>query len=314
MDYLIRRIGLGLLTMMVVATFVFAMVRLLPGDAALLRLVDSGTVGAGQAEAIREELGIDKSAWVQARIWAVNALQGDFGDSFITGTPAVNGLRRGLPVTLEIVGIAWTLSIVIGVSMGVISAVTRGGAVDYGARFIGIIGLSTPDFLAATLFILSASLWFNWSAPPGYEKLWDDPIQNMQQVLPAAILLGFTLSASVMRLARSTLLEVNRQDYIRTARAKGLNGRTVLFRHALRNSMIPVVTISGTQVGRLLGGSVILETVFGLPGVGSWIVSGLTFRDYPVVQLGALFVATVVVSMNLVVDLVVRRLDPRIQF
>ncbi len=314
MEYVARRIALGLLTMAIVSMFVFSMVRLLPGDAALLRLFDSGTVSAGQVEAIREELGIDESALVQFRIWVLGTLQGDFGDSFLTGTPAIDGLKRGLPVTTELVIVAWTLSIVIGVSMGVISAVTQGRAPDYIARFIAIIGISSPDFLTATLFILGASIWFNWSAPPGYAKFWVDPGVNLQQIGPPAILLGFLLSASIMRLTRSAMLEVYRQDYIRTARAKGLSWGTVLLRHALRNCLIPVVTISGTQLGRLLGGSVILETVFGLPGVGSWIVSGLTFRDYPVVQLGALFIATIVVSMNLVVDLIVRKLDPRIQY
>jgi peptide/nickel transport system permease protein len=312
--YILRRGLAGLVTLALVATFVFGAVRLLPGDAALLRLVNSGTVAKQQEQAIRKDLGLDKSGIQQFGIWVSKTLRFDFGKSFVTGAPAIDGLRRGLPVTLELVIIAWAISVIFGVSLGVLSAVMRGGPIDYGARLVGIVGLSIPDFLAATFFILAASLWFHWSAPPGFKGFFTSPSTNLQQIVPAAVLLGFTLSAPVMRLTRSALLEVNRQDYVRTARAKGLSSRVVLFRHSLRNGMIPVVTISGSQIGRLLGGTVILETVFGLPGVGSWIVNGLTLRDYPVVQLGALFVATVVIVMNLMVDIVVRKLDPRVQF
>lgn len=314
MTYVFHRVMLGLLTIAIVSIFVFVLLRLLPGDAALLRLQSSGTVSEAQIAAIREQLGIDKGPFEQFRIWVVALAHLDFGRSFVTDGSALTQLRRHLPITLELVLVAWTLSIVIGVTLGSIAAAAQGTVIDYISRMISIIGLSIPDFLGGTFFILVASLWFNWAAPPIYASLFSDPITNLQQFLPPALILGFILAGSIGRLTRSGLLEVFRQDYIRTARAKGLSNTWVLLRHAMPNGLLPVVTISGAQMGRLLGGSVVLETVFGLPGVGTWLVTALNYRDYPVVQLGTLFVAVVVVGMNLVTDLMVARLDPRIRY
>ena len=314
LNYVLRRIALAGLTVFIVSVLVFMLVRLLPGDASLYSLEESGIISEEQNEALRRELGIDKPVPEQFVRWFGGIVRGDFGNSFITHGPAVEGLKRGLPATAELVILAWVFSLVLGISTGVTASVVSGSLLDYFARFVAIAGLSIPSFLTGTLFILGMSLVFAWAAPFGYSSPWESPTTNLQQIGPPALLLGFALSGSVMRLTRSSLIEVSRQEYIRTARAKGLSEFRIVTRHQMRNAMIPVVTLSGAQLGRLLGGTVILEAVFVLPGVGTWILNGIQFRDYPVVQAGTLFLASVMVFMNLLADLTVGFIDPRIRY
>ncbi len=314
MEYVVRRVMLALVTIFFMAIVVFLLVRILPGDASLFRLQESGLIKPEQVKALRAEMGLDDFVAVQFVHWFGNVVRGNFGRSFISQQPVVQGLLRGLPVTVQLCLMAWFIALVLGASMGTIAAMNTGKVIDYFARLVAITGLSVPDFLAATLFILFTSLFLHWAPPIGFVPFFVSPFSNLQQIGPAALVLGFHLSGVIMRLTRSSLLEVKRQDYIRTARAKGLSEKVVLLRHEMRNAMIPVITVSGTQLGRLLGGSIILETVFALPGVGSWIINGITYRDHPVVQTGSLFIACVMVTMNLTVDLIIQKVDPRVRY
>lgn len=252
--YVINRLFLAAATVFVVATAIFFMVRIIPGDAALSSLGDTG-VSIEQIEAIRETLGLDDNAFVQLFSWYKGIfLHGDFGMSFITRDPVVDGLIDSIPVTVELVIFAWSISLVLGIVVGTISALKPNTPVDYIARILSIFGLSVPEFVLATVIILVLSKYIGWLPPIGYHSLLDDPWANIRQYAIPAVLMGFSSSATNMRITRSALLEVIRQDYIRTARAKGLAEVSVIVRHALKNAMAPVFTLAGTQLARLLGG------------------------------------------------------------
>ncbi len=314
-SYVINRLFLSLVTVFVVATAIFFMVRIIPGDAALARLGEAGPVTPEQLNQIRESLGLDDNAFVQIFNWYKGIfLHGDFGVSFITRAPVVDGLIDSIPVTVELVIFAWSISLILGVTVGTLSALKPNTPVDYGARLLSVFGLSVPEFVLATVIILVLSKYIGWLPPIGYHSFFEDPWANVRQYFIPALLMGFSSSATNMRITRSALLEVIRQDYIRTARAKGLTEISVIVRHALKNAMAPVFTLAGTQLARLLGGTVIIETIFTMPGVGTWILQGINARDYPVVQTAAIFLATVMTVMNLIVDLSLKWLDPRVKY
>ena len=236
------------------------------------------------------------------------------GYSIFTNEPIPVALRNAIPVTLELATLAMVLGLVIAVPIGVLSATRQDKASDYVGRVVAISGLSLPDFWLGTLVITFAAIWFHWIPPIGYTSLWESPWRNLQQFLLPAAVLGFRLSAATMRMTRSTVLEVLREDYVRTAWAKGLGGRVVVYKHALKNALIPVVTIVGGQLGTLLAGTVVVETIFALPGMGRLTVEAILFRDYPVVQTNVMLVALTLVTLNLVVDLTYAWLDPRIHY
>jgi len=223
-------------------------------------------------------------------------------------------LKKSIPVTLELATLALILGLLIAIPVGVLSATRQDQPADYVGRVVAVSGLSMPDFWLGTLVITFAAIWFRWMPPIGYVSLWDDPWRNLQQFLLPAAVLGFRLSAATMRMTRSTVLEVLREDYVRTAWAKGLGGRMVVYKHALKNALIPVVTIVGGQLGTLLAGTVVVETIFALPGMGRLTVEAILFRDYPVVQTNIMLVAGVLVTLNLLVDLTYAWLDPRIRY
>lgn len=312
--YLIRRLVLLIPTLLGMSFLIFAMVRLLPGDIVDALVGMDPTITEAQKFQLRATFGLNDAWPVQYVKWLGGMVQGDFGYSFRSREPIADQLLRALPITLELALLSIVISVVVAVPLGVLSAMRQNTKVDLGARLAGLIGLSVPSFWLATLFLLFTSLVFRWVPP----VIWISPLTNLPgnllQMLLPALALSVQLMAVEMRMVRASLLEVLRQDYIRTARAKGLGEQLVLVRHALKNAFIPVITIIGIQLGALMGGSIIIEQIFGLPGVGWTMIQAIFNRDYPVVQVTTLLMALIFVMINLVVDFTYSFLDPRIKY
>ena len=307
-----RRFLLMIPTIIGISIIIFLMVRLMPGDIVDVLLGGDAVATQEQKDQVREQLGLTGSYPEQYWSWASGVLTGDFGESYRNTEPVADVLSRAVPITLELMILALLIATLIGVPLGVISAVRRDSVSDYGARVGGLVGISIPSFWLATLLLLFTSRVFGWVPPITYVKFFDDPLTNLSQfILPAISISVFTL-AIVMRMVRATMLEVLGQDYVRTARAKGVKHRLVVYRHALRNALIPVVTIIGFEIGILMGGAAIVEIIFGLPGVGYVLLQAIFNRDYPVVQGATLLIAVIFVVSNTVVDVVYGWLDPRI--
>jgi peptide/nickel transport system permease protein len=312
--YVLRRLLLALPVLVLSSLIVFGLMRVMPGDALTVLMGESGNVGEKELAKLRRDLGLDRPYHEQYAIWLWQMVSLNPGDSIFTNEPIPVSLRKAIPVTLELAALAMIIGLVIAVPIGVLSATRQDSTSDYVGRMVAVSGLSLPDFWLATLVITFAAIWFHWIPPIGYVSLWDSPWKNLQQFLLPAAVLGFRLSAATMRMTRSTVLEVLREDYVRTAWAKGLAGRIVVYKHALKNALIPVVTIVGGQLGVLLAGTVVVETIFALPGMGRLTVEAILFRDYPVVQTNVMLVAATLVTLNLVVDLTYAYLDPRIRY
>ena len=326
-QYLIKRLLAAVPTVLIVSIGIFGLVRLIPGDVIMARI--SGGSGAGGIateeliERTRTELGLDRPFHVQYAEWLTNVLRGDLGNSLASGTPINEILLDRLPVTIEIVILAMGLSMALAIPLGIISAVNQDRPLDYAARLFTIFGLSIPDFVIGTVTILfltfylddaTFGLFDSWLPPLGWYPPWEDPWTNFQALSIPVVILAYRSSAVSARMMRSTMLEVLREDYIRTARAKGVTERAVVFRHALRNSVIPVLTIMGAQTSFLFGGSVIIEQIFRIPGMGQWTLDAVGQRDYTAVQAAVLMMAIVFVVVNLVVDLMYGMIDPRIRY
>ena len=312
--YLARRVALAIPTIIIVVIATFAIVRLVPGDVAELILAENPYATEDDATALRAQLGLDKPITLQLVHYAVGVVQGDFGESPWTGRPVTAELKQRLPVTLEFGLFAVFLGLLIAVPVGVVSAIRQDTAIDYFARSFAILALSVPYFFTATLLVVFPVIWFGWSPPLTYIGWSQGPLGHLHYMIFPALILGLNLSGNVMRMTRTMILEVMRQDYIRTAYAKGLRERTVLVRHAMKNALIPVITIIGLQIGTALSGTLIIETIFNMPGVGRYFISAILQRDYPSVQ-GVVFVlATVIVFVNLAVDLLYAMIDPRISY
>ncbi len=264
-------------------------------------------------DAIRVRLGLDKNYFEQWWSWVSNAARGDLGVSLIGSRPVGDELKRRIPVSIELGILGMLISVGIALPLGVASAVKQDGAVDYGLRSTAIAMLAIPSFFLATIVIAVASRYWNYSFPVKYAEIWDDPRTNLELVLVPAIILGIGLSGTLMRLTRAQMLEVLRQDYIRTARAKGLGGGTVIVRHAVRNAFMPIVTVIGLQVPVLVGGSLVLEQIFGIPGVARYLFESISNRDFPAVIAVNMVVAVVIVVTNLFVDVTYAVLDPRVR-
>ncbi len=312
--YVLRRVFLAVPVLLLSSLIVFGLMRVMPGDALTALMAESGNVGEKELKKLRKDLGLDKPYHEQYALWVWQMVSFNPGDSIFTNEPIPVALRKAIPVTLELATLAIILGLVIAIPVGVLSATRQDTPSDYVGRVVAVSGLSLPDFWLGTLVITFAAIWFNWIPPIGYSSLWTDPWRNLQQFLLPAAVLGFRLSAATMRMTRSTVLEVLREDYVRTAWAKGLAGRLVVYKHALKNALIPVVTIVGGQLGTLLAGTVVVETIFALPGMGRLTVEAILFRDYPVVQTNVMLVAATLVTINLVVDLTYAWLDPRIRY
>src|SRR5437764_11051349 len=288
--------------------------RVMPGDALVALMGESGNVGQRELAKLRTDRGLDRPYHEQYLIWVWQMVSLNPGYSIFTNEPITVALKKAVPVTLELAALAIVLGLVIAIPIGVLSATRQDSASDYVGRVVAVSGLSMPDFWLGTLVITFAAIWFHWIPPIGYVTFWESPWRNLQQFLLPAAVLGFRLSAATMRMTRSSVLEVLREDYVRTAWAKGLEGRIVVYKHALKNALIPVVTIVGGQMATLLAGAVVVETIFALPGMGRLTVEAILFRDYPVVQTNVMLVAATLVTLNLLVDLTYAWLDPRIRY
>jgi peptide/nickel transport system permease protein len=315
-QYTLKRIGLFIPTLFLMTIMVFVVMRIVPGDPAIALLEGDGggSYTAQDLQNLREKLGTDRNMAVQYVDWVGGIFQGDFGDSYWFKASVMSELGDRMPRTLELAVLAIVLSVIFSVPLGVISAINPDGWLDFGARTFTIVGIAIPNFLMAVLMIIFLLTVFNWLPPLGYVELWDNPIKNMQQMIFPAIALAIYDMAFIARVTRSSMMEVLREDYMRTARAKGLSERVVLVRHGLKNAFLPILTISGWQFARLFEGAVIIETIFLIPGVGRILIEAIFHRDFPMIQAVIVVIGTGVLLINLVVDLLYGWIDPRIRY
>ena len=299
-------------TLVAVSIVIFLFVRLLPGNIIDIMFGGDATATPEAKAAAARQLGLDGSYPSQYWRWVTGIFQGDMGHSLLNSRPISDMLKTALPITIELIVLGLLIATLIGIPLGVISAVRRDSARDYASRVGGLIGISVPNFWLATLLLVFFSRVFHWVPPLSYVSIFQDPVQNLQEFFMPAISISVFTLAIVMRMVRATMLEVLNLDYVRTARAKGLKPWTIVRRHALRNALIPVVTVVGFEVGVLIGGAAVVEIIFGLPGVGYTLLNAIFNRDYPVIQTATLLIAAVFVVVNMVVDLLYGLLDPRI--
>jgi peptide/nickel transport system permease protein len=309
--YIVTRLLSVLPVLFLVSLATFFGIRVLPGDLATVRLGDSAT--EQDVAELRSELGLDQPLPVQYIEWLGNTLRGDAGDSLQSGLPVLPLLRQRLPASIELGVLAVIVSFAIGIPLGILSAVRHGSILDQSIRVVAVLGQAVPTFWLAILALTFLSLNFGWAPPFQYKSIIEDPLHNAKQMLLPAVILGYAQSATLMRFTRSAMLEVLRQDFIRTAHAKGLASRTVVWRHGLRNALNPILSIAGVQLSLLMGGSLIIEQIFSLPGVGKLTFDAIVARDYTQLQLNVLFLAAVVTLMNLLVDLAYGIVDPRVR-
>ena len=312
--YVIQRLVIALLTLLGMSVVIFTLLRLAPGDIVDILFSTAGYVSPSEKQAIMKELGIDRPYWVQYVDWIRQMLTGDLGKSYRYDQPAWQIVRPLVPVTLELAALSTLFAVLIGVPTGVVSAVRQDTTLDYVLRVFSLAGLAMPAFWLGMVIILGLVTWFGWIPPLSYVSPFQDlKLHAVQFILPA-LAVGYRSSALIMRITRSSLLEVLREDYIRTAWAKGQTGRVVIWRHALKNALLPVVTIIGIEFAFLIGGLVVTETVFNLPGVARFLVQAILWRDYPIVQNLVMFIAVVVILSNLLVDMLYGVLDPRVRY
>ena len=310
--YLLRRLMLMLLTLFGMSVLIFIALRLVPGNIADILVDSAGIVDNAQKLKIEHELGLDRSLVVQYGQWIGGLLQGDLGYAYISERPAIEEIAPRIPVTAKLATLALFFAVAIGVPLGVLSAVRRNTALDYFLRVLSLSGLSLPSFWLGLLVLLLFVQVFGWI--PIYNKPVDNFWKEIGLLSIPALVVGFRSSALMMRLTRSSMLEVLRQDYIRTARSKGASEPSVNYDHALRNAMLPVITIIGIEAAFLIGGLIVTETVFNIPGVARFLVEAVRSRDYPIVQNLVMFIAVIVVTINFLVDMAYTLFDPRIRY
>lgn len=309
--YLIVRLFAALPVLLLVTVMAFVAIRIVPGDLASVRLGEGAT--PQDVEALREQLGLDAPIYEQYLSWLGELAQGDPGVSLQSGLPVGEQFRKRLPVTVELAILTTLVSLTIAIPLGVVSAIRSGTALDQAVRVVAVLGQAVPSFWLAILALTFLSIYWHWAPPFTYRSPWEAPWHNLQQLLLPSLILGYAQSALLMRTIRSAMIEVLSQDYIRTASAKGLRGRTVVFRHALRNALIPATTIVGIQTTTLMGGAIVLEQIFSLPGVGKLTLDAITNRDYTQLQFNVVFIAVIAMAINLVVDLSYLYSDPRLR-
>ena len=310
--YVIRRVLQLIPVLFGISVLIFAVMKMIPGD------VISGILGVDATPELRAQLeeiyGLNRPYVVQYLDWIGGVLHGDFGESIRTAEPILPQILTRFQVTAELTILAAIISWFIAIPLGILAAVKRNSLADRFVRVFALLGVSVPNFALSILLILFLSLAFGYFSPLGYVSFFEDPLRNLQiMILPASIL-GVSIAGSVMRMTRSSVLEVLRQDFVKTVRAKGASERVAIFKHVLRNALIPILTLVGMQIGTLLGGAVIVEQIFSLPGLGQMTLTGINQRDYPVVQGGVLFIAFVYVLVNLITDLLYTWVDPRISY
>ena len=318
-EYLIRSLLFGVVTLFTVSALIFALLRIAPGDVALM-IAEANSGGEGidvseeDLEEIREKLGLNAPLHIQYGTWIKGYVVGDWGDSLFTGRDVFDEFKLKFPVTLELVIFSQIIAIFLGLPAGIIMALRQDSWLDYTIRVTSLAGLSLPSFWSATLLLLGGAYFFTWNPELGSFKLTEEPWQNIQQFFWPSMMLGYISASTKARMMRSTMLEVLRQDYIRTAKAKGLTEYVVTARHALKNAFIPVITVIGITTALALGGSVVMERVFSMPGLGSFILEGMLARDFPIVQSITLFFAISVVFVNLLIDISYGWFDPRVRY
>ena len=315
LEYTVRRLLLGMVTAVLVSLFIFGALRIAPGDVALVILgQEEGAIFTDEdVQKLREQLGLNRSLPVQYFEWVGDLVTLDWGTSLMRDLDVWDQFKAKVPVTAQLVLMSMTLSTCIGIPFGIIMALKQDTRVDYFIRIISLAGISVPSFWTATLIIVGGLVWFDWGPRLSYVAPLEDPFGNFIMFLWPALAIGWVSSATKSRMMRSTTLEVLRQDYVRTAHAKGLRPFVVTYRHVMKNALLPVVTVIGISVALAVGGSVIIETIFLLPGMGRYLVTGLQTRDYPVVQSLIVVFSMWVVLTNLLVDLTYAWLDPRIR-
>jgi len=299
-------------TLFIVFSLIFLIIRLIPGDVVEMMVFEQGF--ADDTEEIRAMLGLDQPLYKQYYKYIKGIFSLDLGTSLWSGEPVINELSRRLPVSFQLACMAIFWAFVTGILFGVISALKQDKPLDYIVRTIGIGGLSIPDFWLAILIVVFGAILFKWVPPTNYIPFTRNPLGNISQFIVPSLVLSLYMSASIMRMTRTMMLEVMREDYIRTAIAKGLSVRVMIIRHALKNALIPVVSIMGLQLAFLIGGTIIMEQIFVLPGMGKYLLNAITWRDYPVIQGINLFISTLIITINLIVDLIYGLLDPRIRY
>ena len=314
--YVVRRLLLIIPTLLILTILVFFLVRFLPGNVIDLLEADMEYRDMEiDREALMRLLGLDVPFYVQYARWMEGIfLHGTLGKSLFAGHTVEEKIIAGLPVTIQLGAMALALGQVIALPVGIYSAIRQDTPADYVGRTIAVIGMATPNFWLALLVMIYPGIWWGWSPPMEYTPLSEDPLENMKTLIIPSVILGTAMSAGTMRLTRTMMLEVLRQDYIRTARSKGLRERVVILRHTVKNALIPVVTLAGAQLPILVGGSVIMENIFNLPGLGRLFVDALGQRDYPMVSGINLFLASIVLLNNLFIDLLYPFLDPRVRY
>ncbi len=316
--YIARRLLLFVPTLFGASLLIFVLMRLVPGDIAEILVYQTGSESSAvqkrQIEQIRRELGLDRPVAVQYLAWLGGAVRGDFGYSYSQRRPVNEILAERFPRSMELAAVTLLLAALWSIPLGVVSAVRQNTWLDYLVRVLSISGLSLPIFFTGVLILYLLVRVFRWLPPLEYVSLTEAPVENLKQLIWPALAQAYYISAPIMRLTRSQMLEVVRQDYVRTARAKGLGERVVMYRHALRNSLLPVVTFIGWWGGRLLGGVVIMEIIFAVPGMGLALVQAVSYRDYPTVQAIIFVMALIFLVVNLAVDVLYGWLDPRIRF
>ena len=316
-QYIIKRVLLLIPTILLVTVIVFALIRVIPGDPALLVLVGPTGEGSFTEEQLREmqrRLGTDRPVHEQYGVWMWGVVRGDLGDSIFYERPVVLQLKEAVPVTLELAVLGMLLSFFVAVPLGVVAAIKQDTFVDHLSGLVSFTGIGIPTFVVGVLMIYLLVTLFGWLPPLGYADLWNDPGKNLQQMIFPALALAFYNLAFTARVTRSAMLEVLREDYIRTARSKGLSERVVIFLHGLKNACLPVITVSGWQLARLMGGTVIIESIFLVPGMGRLLVESIFQRDYPLIQVEVLVIAAMILFVNLLVDIGYGLLDPRIRY
>ena len=312
-EYIIRRVIISFITIFVVSAIIFFVMRLIPGDP-LLIWIGFEEYDPLLYDILLKKFGLDKPLIVQYGNWLWGALHGDLGNSILVQRPVLPDLLRRLPISIELIGLSLVIALCVSVPSGIISAVKRDTKTDYAARIFALTGISLPEFFIGVLLILIFAIYLRVLPPSGYVNFFSDPLQNLKYMLLPAIALGYPRAAVLSRLIRSSMLEVLQADYVRTARSKGLVERLVIYKHALKNALIPPVTMLGLQVGYLIGGSIIVEIIFAIPGIGSFGMASLLNRDYPRVQGFILVASTVFILASLIVDIIYAYLDPRIKY
>lgn len=310
--YIIQRLLLAMAAVIGVSILTFVLIRVVPGDIAVVKCGQPCT--AEDLAEVRHLYGLDRHLTVQFFDWVGDLFKGDLGESFYWGEPVVDILRRTFPLTFELALLSTLFAIIIGIPAGSVSAMRQDSWLDYVIRVPSIVGLAVPGFVLGVLAIMLPAMWWHISIVRTYVPIWENPLENLRVLVIPASLLGVASSCAILRLTRSSMLEVLRQDYVRTAWAKGLRERVVVVRHAVRNALIPVVTVLGLQFGVLLGGTVVFESLFRLQGMGLTLINSLINRDYPVLQGNVFVIATLFVMVNLAVDLLYGVLDPRIRY